>query len=72
MFKQYRRMKIGELRPYEAGEDMSKISITQTDKDAGSPKIGDMIGRNPKDHTDQWLVSAAYFLANYKEIEVKP
>ena len=36
---------------------------------AGSPKPGDMIFRNPKNHKDQWLVAAAYFAENYEPIE---
>jgi hypothetical protein len=47
-FRQYRRKQIAELRPYKAGEDMSGVSISAPDKEAGSPKAGDMIARNPK------------------------
>jgi len=39
------------------------------DREAGSPKIGDMIARNPKDHADQWLVSAQYFSDNFEPID---
>jgi hypothetical protein len=27
---------------------------------------GDMIARNPKNHADQWLVSAEYFADNFE------
>lgn len=67
-FTQYRRKQIAELRPYEDGEDMSAVSISQPDKDAGSPKAGDMIARNPKNHADQWLVAAAYFADNFEPV----
>jgi hypothetical protein len=67
-FQRYRRSQIAELRPYETGESMDGISIAKADRDAGSPKIGDMIARNPKDHTDQWLVAAKYFLENFESI----
>jgi len=30
----------------------------------GSPKEGDMIARNPKNHADQWLVAKKYFEDN--------
>lgn len=54
MFKQYRRKQIAELRPYEPGEVLSdRVSISPADRDAGSPKAGDMIARNPKNHDDQ-------------------
>lgn len=68
MFKQYRRKQIAELRPYIEGEDMSDVSISQADQEAGSPKIGDMIARNPKNHDDQWLVAAKYFADNFEAV----
>jgi hypothetical protein len=40
---------------------MDGISISKEDFAAGSPKAGDMIARNPKNHADQWLVAAQYF-----------
>jgi hypothetical protein len=64
-FTQYRRKQIAELRPYVPGEDMSRISVSLPDKEAGSPKPGDMIARNPKNHDDQWLVAAQYFADNF-------
>ena len=35
---------------------------------AGSPKEGDMIARNPKNHADQWLVAAQYFADNFEPV----
>ena len=57
-FKQYRRTQIAEMRPYHPGESVDGISISGADRDAGSPKPGDMIARNPKNHADRWLVTA--------------
>jgi hypothetical protein len=65
-FTKYRRSQIAELRPYEPGEVMDGISISAPDKAAGSPKPGDMIARNPKNHEDQWLVAAQYFADNFE------
>lgn len=67
-FKQYRRKSISEMRPYEEGENVDKISISEADKLNGSPKLGDMIARNPKNHNDQWLVAEQYFKDNLEEI----
>lgn len=67
MFKQYRRKQIAELRPYELGEALDNVSISAPDREAGSPKPGDMIARNPKNHADQWLVAAQYFADNFEE-----
>ena len=71
-FKQYKRSAIAELRPVTDTEVMSrslneKISISMADKENGSPVIGDMVARNPKDHNDQWLVAAQYFKDNFEE-----
>ena len=52
------------MRPYIEGEDTSGISISDADKENGSPKAGDMIARNPTNHADQWLVAQKYFEDN--------
>jgi hypothetical protein len=43
-----------------------KVSISLEDLANGSPKIGDMISRNPKNHNDQWLVAEKYFKDNFE------
>jgi len=69
-FKKYIRKQIAELRHYQEGEQLSKrVSVSQADKEAGSPKIGDMIARNPKNHEDQWLISKQYFEDNFEPAE---
>ncbi|WP_189553098.1 hypothetical protein [Mesorhizobium sp. M8A.F.Ca.ET.021.01.1.1] len=68
-FAQYRRKQIAELRPWQPGDDMSRVSVSASDKEAGSPKDGDMIARNPKNHDDMWLVAAAYFADNFEQAE---
>lgn len=66
-FRKYRRSQIAELREYVPGEALSeRVSISAPDKEAGSPKLGDMIARNPANHDDQWLVAEAYFVANFE------
>jgi hypothetical protein len=66
-FKQYRRKQIAELRPYVPGEKLiDLVSISIADMLGGSPKLGDMIARNPKNHDDQWLVAAQYFADNFE------
>jgi hypothetical protein len=68
-FKQYRRKQITELRPWAEGDDMERVSVSAPDKEAGSPKPGDMVARNPKNHDDQWLVAAQYFADNFEPID---
>lgn len=60
-WNQYKRKGLSEMRPYIAGEDVSNVSISDADRGNGSPKEGDMIARNPKNHEDQWLVAKQYF-----------
>mgnify|MGYP001612441778 CR=1 FL=1 len=67
-FTQYRRKQIAELRPYQPGEDLEGVSISAVDRNAGSPKAGDMIARNPKNHADRWLVAAQYFAENFEAV----
>lgn len=74
-FKQYRRTNVAEMRPVtktevEIGRLLTTqkygISISQADLNNGSPKLGDMIARNPEDHMDEWLVSEKYFKENFE------
>ncbi len=45
-----------------------KVSIPVEDLANGSPKSGDMIARNPKNHNDQWLVAEQYFKDNFEPL----
>lgn len=70
-FKQYRRRQIAELRPVGPSDSLrglkdAGVSISAEDENAGSPKPGDMIARNPKNYADQWLVAKAYFEDNFE------
>ncbi|WP_299134591.1 hypothetical protein [uncultured Tenacibaculum sp.] len=66
-FKNYTRTNIAEMRPFKKGEKLLGVSVSEADKKNGSPKVGDMIARNPKDHNDKWLVAKKYFKDNFKE-----
>ncbi len=61
-WKQYKRKGLSEMRPYREDEVLDPaVSISEADRLNGSPKVGDMIARNPKNHDDQWLVAKKYF-----------
>ncbi len=75
-FKQYKRKGLSEMRPvtemdikafqsdkqiHSIRDTEFKVSVSEVDLQNGSPKIGDMIARNPKNHNDQWLVAKKYF-----------
>lgn len=68
-YKRYRRIAIAEMADWEPGFDMTGVSISAADVDAGSPKQGDKIARNPANHKDKWLVAASYFAANFELTE---
>jgi hypothetical protein len=68
-FTKYRRTQIAEMEPWSNGYDMMGVSISVADSQAGSPKPGDMIARNPKNHDDKWLVAAQYFADNFEPLE---
>lgn len=75
-FKQYKRTGLSEMKPWKpSGKEcelthliLQNISISQADIDNKSPKLGDMIARNPDDHTDTWLVAKEYFEANFERV----
>lgn len=67
-FKQYRRSAVAEMADWHPGFDMTGVSVSEVDQAAGSPKAGDKIARNPKNHADRWLVAAAYFADNFEPL----
>ena len=72
-FKKYSRTSIAELRPVTQG-DIDRFAnsiycVSIEDLRNGSPKIGDMIARNPKNHLDQWLIAKDYFEENFESLE---
>ena len=54
------------LYAHETKDNVIEVSISDVDLANGSPKIGDMIARNPKNHLDQWLVAEQYFKDNFE------
>lgn len=79
-YTKYRRTQIAEMRPVTKEEiELGRLVITKTasraaisvsapDLEAGSPKEGDMVARNPKNHEDKWLVAAQYFKDNFETL----
>lgn len=82
-FQKHRRKQIAELREvteadieaWRADRHMHvmrdtefRVSVSEVDLQNGSPKIGDMIARNPKNHLDQWLVAEDYYKENFEKL----
>ena len=61
-----RKAKAIECEGWGEGVDMARVSVSEADRAAGSPRVGDMIARNPENADDRWLISAAFFRANYE------
>lgn len=68
-FKKYTRKGITLATSWTPEIDMTRISVSQADKENGSPKVGDMVARNPKDAGDMWLINAKYFEENLEEVK---
>lgn len=83
-FNKYRRTQIAEMREVTEADISNfkeqrefytflrdvrfKVSVSEEDLKNGSPKIGDMVARNPKNHNDQWLVAKKYFEDNFESL----
>ena len=65
----YKKKALQELMPWESDMPMELVSISEADKQNGSPKNGDMIAFNPKNRTDMWLVAEQFFTDNYEYIK---
>lgn len=61
-FKPYIKKNVQMLRPYVEGEDMSRISVANTD----TPEVGGMIAVNSENSEDQWYVAKDFFEGNYE------
>ena len=66
--KHYRKKNIQPMEPWTPETNMSLVSISEADRNSGSPKVGDMIAVNPNDATDKWLIAQKFFEDNYEEV----
>ena len=62
----YKKKEMQPMYIWEPEVDMTGVSVSQADKDNGSPELGDMIAINPKDSKDRWLVASRFFKDNYE------
>ncbi len=82
-FKRHRKTTEQELRPVTEDDIRSyhhsqadncpenlrwDLSVSHSDRENGSPKIGDWIARNPKSPYDQWLVNEEFYRENYEPV----
>jgi hypothetical protein len=63
----YKKRGTVEARLFSEGEELPKgCSVSQKDKDGGSPKGGDWIARDRDNPEDTWLISRKFFEDNYE------
>ena len=63
----YRKKQLQAMIPWDESLDMRGVSISDVDRENGSPRTGDMIAYNPTVKGDAWLVAKGFFEANYEE-----
>lgn len=68
--KEYIKKNGQPMFPWELDTDMTGVSISDADKNNGSPKQGDMIAFNPINPADKWLVAKKFFEDNYIENKI--
>ena len=61
--KHYRKKNTQLTRPYFPGENMTGISVSESDE----LEEGGMIAVNPDKANDRWYVAKQFFLDNYEE-----
>jgi hypothetical protein len=66
--KVYRKIAYQPMDEWVEGYDMTGVSVGDFDRNAGSPKVGDMIATSASDPTDKWLIAEAFFKENYEEV----
>jgi len=64
----YRKKALQPMIPWGPDLNMTDVSVSPADKANGSPQDGDMIAHNPKNLTDEWLVSKSFMAENYEEV----
>ena len=52
------------MRPYEEGEDMSDVSVTE----GVIPEAGGMIAVSAIDESDKWYITEDFFKENYEVV----
>ena len=71
VYHSYRRKGMIWLRPFEAGESLEGISLSQEDaKEVQGPGPYGFVAMNPLDVQDKWYVSHAYAAKNYEPMEL--
>jgi hypothetical protein len=58
-WSRYHKAIVVEMRPYTTGEDLAGVQVAPAYQEAGSPKSGDMLARDPQAPDKLWLIAAS-------------
>lgn len=61
----YVKMVPQPMHPWEPGEDLTGVSISEADS---PPSEGDFIATNPDNPSDRWLIKKDYHKKHYVEM----
>jgi len=66
-FVPYKRKGTILARPYLEGEVLAAhVTVRDVDREAGSPKLGDMIAKAFDNEADEWLITSENFEKDYE------
>ena len=65
-YKKFNNTTVFEITKWDEDFIMSGVLIGPADVENGSPKKGDVIARDPKDHSQKWLINKSDFKSNFK------
>lgn len=62
----FRKKQLQELIDWTPDLPMTLVSVSDADKNNGSPKVGDKVAFDPSSPTDMWLVAKKFVDDNYE------
>jgi len=72
-WKKYRKTGIAEMKPLLHKDwNPRTLNLSVADRANGHPKMGDMLARDPLNHSDRWVVSGTFFRSHYVPLEESP
>lgn len=57
------------MEPWSPDINMKGVSVSDADRQGGSPTFGDMIAVNKNNCNDRWLVAHKFFIDNYESAD---
>ncbi len=64
----FRKKGVQPMFPWTEQIEMEGVSVSDTDKNNGSPQAGDMIAFNPDKPEDRWLIAEDVVKQTYEQV----